>query len=93
MHRVGLRPTSRFEDGVLIQVTLRRSAAADEIGLVPVGDVRRGAIGVRVDGHGPDAELAQRAEDADGDLAAVGDQHLSECGHAVFSMECRFLTS
>jgi len=34
--------------------------------------MQRAAVDLGVDGDGPDAELAQRPEDADGDLAAVG---------------------
>ena len=36
------------------------------------------AVGLRIDGDRADPELAQRAEDADRDLAAVGDQDLVE---------------
>ena len=38
----------------------------------------RVAVGLRVDGDRLDAELVERADDADGDLAAVGDQDLCE---------------
>ena len=43
------------------------------------------AVGVGVDGDRADPELAQRAEDPDGDLAAVGDEDFREgrpCGSA-----------
>ncbi|TML01929.1 MAG: CDP-diacylglycerol--glycerol-3-phosphate 3-phosphatidyltransferase [Actinobacteria bacterium] len=38
-------------------------------------------VGRRVDGDRADAQLAQRAEDADRDLAAVRDQHFAENRH------------
>ena len=45
----------------------------------------RVAVGLRVDGDGGDAELVERADDADRDLAAVGDQDLGEhaARHAI----------
>ena len=44
--------------------------------------VRRVRVGVREDGDALDAALPARADDADGDLAAVGDEHPAE-RHAV----------
>jgi hypothetical protein len=43
-------------------------------GAVGRRDVRRLSIGVREHGDGLDLELAARADDAEGDFAAVGDQ-------------------
>src|SRR4029079_15537716 len=43
--------------------------------------MERGAVRLRINGDGRDAELAQRAEDPDRDLTAVGNQHLSEWRH------------
>ena len=43
-------------------------------------DVEALAVGGRVHGDGLDAELAAGADDADGDLAAVGDQDALEHG-------------
>jgi hypothetical protein len=40
--------------------------------------VARRAIARGVDGNGGKAKIAARAEDADGDLAAVGDQNLAQ---------------
>jgi len=58
----------------------RRLALADLVRLVR----REAVLGERilgaVDGARADAELGARAEDADGDLAAVGDQELLELG-------------
>ena len=39
-------------------------------------DVQGVAVGLRVDGHGGDAELVERADHAHRDLAPVGDQDL-----------------
>ena len=48
-----------------------------------VGDARveAPAVGLGVDGHTSDAELAQRPEDPDGDLTAIRDEDLAEGGH------------
>ena len=45
--------------------------------------MRRGGIGLRVDRDRRDPELAQRAQDADRDLTAVGDEDLPEHDLAV----------
>ena len=61
-----------------IQVAFRRRRSADMGGFVGFADVQRGAVRVGVDGHRANAHLAQRADDAQGDLAAIGDQNLWE---------------
>jgi len=55
----------------------RPLAAADEIALIRLGAVQREAVLLRVDGHGPQAELARGPHDTDGDLSTVGDQNAS----------------
>ena len=57
-----------------VQVALGRGRRADADGAV--GHAGRGArpVGSRVDGDRLDAELVQRADHADGDLAPVRDQ-------------------
>jgi hypothetical protein len=69
------------QDSPLVEIALRRRPRPDEIRLVGGGDVQRGAVGLGVDRDGADPELPQGAEDADGDLAAIGDEHLGEGGH------------
>ena len=63
------------------EVALGRRAGPEQVRLVGGGDVQRAAVGLRVDGDGADPELAQGAEDTDGDLAAIGDQDLGERRH------------
>ena len=62
----------------LVQIALRRRAGPDQARLVGAPHVQRAAVGLGVDGHRADAELAQRPEDPDGDLAAIGDEHLAK---------------
>ena len=51
---------------------------SDQEALVRLEAVQGEAVLVGIDRHRADAELAGRAQDADGDLAAVGDQQLAE---------------
>ena len=66
------------EDLLDVQVVLGRRAVAEVVGLAGARDVRRVAVELGVDGDARDAQLLQRAHDADRDLAAVGDQDLLE---------------
>ncbi len=65
----------------------RRRRIADEVRLVGELDRQLGAIDGRVHDGGADAALAQAADHAHRDLAAVDDQHLAQflggcLGHA-----------
>ena len=55
------------------EVALRGGGRADADGAVGEADVERVPVGGRVDGDGLGAELVDRADDPDGDLAAVRD--------------------
>jgi hypothetical protein len=56
------------------EIALAGRRRADVVRLVGEAHVGRVAVGVGVDGHGGDAQFARRAQDAHGDLAAVGNQ-------------------
>ena len=78
MDRLGTRGERGVDDGVDQQVALarRRRTEAD-------GDIRHAHVGglrvrVRVDGHRLHAQLVAGADDADGDLPAVGDEDSTE---------------
>jgi hypothetical protein len=75
---VGTGPARELDDPLGGEVGLGSRAASQRVRLVRIRDVRRAAVCVRVDGDRSDAELAQRPEDADRDLAAVRDQNLGE---------------
>ena len=66
------------EDLVHHEVGLGRGGAAQREGLVREARVQGVPVGVGVDGDRGDALVAGRADDADGDLAAVGDEHLRD---------------
>ena len=56
----------------------RPLALADLIGLVGLEAVQGELVLLGIDGDGRDAELGRGAEDADGDLGAVGDEQAAE---------------
>ena len=60
------------------QVGLRRGRRADQHLLVGLAHVQRVGVGLGIDRHRLDAEPLAGADDAAGDLAAVGDQDLVE---------------
>ena len=64
------------EDAVDAQVALARWRGADRHRFVGVQHVQRGAVGLGVDGDRRIAELAAGADDADRDLAAIGNEDL-----------------
>jgi hypothetical protein len=74
-------PPSRLENARLVEVALGRRAGPQEEGLVGLRDVERAPVGLGVHGDGADPELAQGAEDANRDLAPVGDEDFAEDGH------------
>src|SRR5207237_1772096 len=63
----------QVHDGLHVEKTLHR-VGADEVRLVGLLDVDGGGVALRVDYDGPDPELPAGADDAHGDLAAVGDE-------------------
>src|SRR5215212_6564975 len=81
MDRLGAGPPRSVDDPLLVEVALGGRARSDQVRLVGDGGVEGQAVGIRVDGHGPDPELAKGAKNPDRDLAAVGDQNLSERSH------------
>ena len=74
MHRVGARMLRRGEDRLDIQIALPGRSRSDAHRLVRRPDMQRIRIGVAEDRDGANPEIARRARDAAGDLAAVRDQ-------------------
>ncbi len=75
---VGTGDLGGADDGRNVQIAVEASGRADADVLVGEPDVQRVLVGLGVDGHGLDAQLAARADHAQGDLSAVGDQHFVE---------------
>ena len=68
----------RADDRGHVEVAVARRRRADADGLVGEQHVLQVAVGRRVHGDGLDAEFAAGAEDAQRDLAAIGDDDLVE---------------
>ena len=68
------------QDGGDVQVRVARGGRADAHALVGQVHVQRMLVGRGVHGHRLDVHGAAGADDADGDLAAVGDEYLVEHG-------------
>src|SRR5579871_1361926 len=61
-----------------VEIAVFGGRRADADRLIRPVDMQGIGIGGRVDGDGLDAQLFARADDADGDLAAIGNQNLFE---------------
>ena len=75
MDRVGAARPGRVDEPAGVEVTLAGIRRTDRHRLIGEPNVQRPAVGLRVDRDGPEAEVAARADDADRDFAAVGDEH------------------
>ena len=79
------------DDAVDVEIRPERLAGrADAIRLIRLEAVQGEAVFMRVDGDGADAQLMGRAKDANGDLAAVGDEKLANgSGHEMVPSETK----
>ena len=80
MNRVGAGDLGGADHRRHVQVAVGAARRTDADVLVGEPDVQRVLVRLGVDGHGLDAELAAREDDAHGDLAAVRDQDFLEHG-------------
>ena len=78
MDRFRARGLRRRDDGVAPQVAVGRRRPAERHRLVRHRHVAGGGVHVGMDGHRAHAEPAARVDHPAGDLAAVGDEDLSE---------------
>ena len=83
MYRLRAGPGRRLQQLVDDEIALGRGQPTERVGLVRVGHVRRIPIGVGVDGNRSHTQLAQGAEDPEGDLAPVRNQDFAE--HTPYS--------
>ena len=83
MDGVGAGDLAGGEELRNVEVGVARRRRADADALVGEADMHGVAVGGRVDRDGGDAEFLAGAEDAERDLAAVGDQDLVEEGRGV----------
>ncbi len=78
--RLGAGGARRVNHLVAAQITLRRRLAAQRHGFVSGGDVQAVAVGIGIHGDAGNAHGLQGAGNADGDFAAIGDQHFVKHG-------------
>src|SRR5699024_3710123 len=78
VNRAGLGGLRRRDDLVDIEVGLAGWCRPQPDGVVGEVDVRGVDVGARIYGDGSQPELVNGADDAAGDLTAVGDQHAVE---------------
>ncbi len=76
MNGVGARAARRVDNAIDSQVAVLWRARPDGIRLVGVPHVQGRAVTLGIDGHRRQVHFPARANDAHGDLAAVGDQDL-----------------
>jgi hypothetical protein len=74
MDRVGARGPCGVEDSRDREIGLGGVAAAERDGSIRPADVDGGGVRLREDRDAADPELARSSEDADRDLASVGDE-------------------
>ena len=74
MNRIGTRSARDVEDRVNAEIAAGGLVRPEVEGLMCLADMARGAVAVGIDGDSRQPHLAARANDPDGDLAAVGDE-------------------
>ena len=78
MHGVGVRGARDLDEAIDDEIAFDGGGGTDGVRLVRHLHVQRLAIGLGEHGDGGEALLAAGADDADGDLATVGDEELLE---------------
>ena len=90
MDRPGACAASGLEHALDVEIALAGGRGADQDGFVGLARVRPVGVGLGVDGDGADTEAPAGAEDAAGDLPAVGDEDALE--HAQAGWDCSILS-
>src|ERR1035437_4476034 len=66
------------DDFIGAEIAFRRGRGAEVHGFVGHADGERGAVGVGIDAYAGDIQLAEPANQADGDFAAISNENLAE---------------
>ena len=75
MHGAGAGAMRGLEDPVDPQIAVRGRRGTDEVGFVCGQHVGGRAIGLRIHGDAPNAQLSAGADDPKGDLTSIRDQN------------------
>ena len=78
MHGLGTRLLAGEQDQLGLEIALGGGGRAQPHRLVRLLDMRRARVGIRIDRDRLDAHGPRGADDATGDLAAIGDQDFLE---------------
>ncbi len=78
MYRIATGAARYIHELINAKIAFARGRGADGIGFIGEAHVKRLAIGITEDGDGADAQLAAGAQDAHGNLTAIGDQDFFE---------------
>src|SRR5712675_283574 len=78
MHRLGAGFLASVNDAVSAQIAFGRRRRSDQDRLMGLADMQGLGIGFGIDRYGRDPHPPCGADDAAGDLAAIGDQDLLE---------------
>ncbi len=78
MHSLGAARPRRVDDRGDVEIAVARRRRPDRPGLVGERDVQCPAVGLGIDRDRGDPHPPRGADDAAGDLAAIGDQDLAE---------------
>ena len=76
--RVASRALGDLDDPRRVEVAIARRRRADRVRRVGGADVQRVAVDVAIDGDRAEAEVMAGPDDAERDLAAIGDEHGGE---------------
>ena len=75
VHGLGAAAPAGLDDRLDVQVAFGGGGRPHPDGNVGLAHVQGPGVGIRIDGHGPDAHALERPDHAHGDLPAVGNQH------------------
>jgi hypothetical protein len=93
MDGLGVGDFRRRDDRRNVEVALARGRRADADRFVGELDVFRFGVGFGMHGHRAHAEFAAGAQDAQGDLPAVGNKNLAEHAQPITNMGCPYSTA
>ena len=81
MQRIGAGDFGGADDRRNVQITVAAARRADADVFIRKPDVQRVLVGLRIHGHGLDAQLAAREDHPQRDLSTIGDKNFLEHGY------------
>jgi hypothetical protein len=78
VNRLGMMFARSLQDAIDVQVAFGRCGGSDVLGFVRHSHVLPSAVGIGIDGDAGDPHFTQSTDYANGNLAPIGDQDLTE---------------